>query len=229
MRKTHKVNPVLAKKALGYYAEIIEKSLPGIRKSLVKPIKDMPPEDIAFKVARGLENSVPKKAKKHDFTAVTMTKACCRVGAMVMHGKVDQSLSTRAVKRQEFLVGYHLLYLLVEDNRMDFRRGRYSKDKKQYVIHERDQYMVSIRDEEFVENLLGFIRLHPFHVKTYNMPSVEGPGVFEGSYSPDLGDLIHRASPEVKAYTTMGNCEPVFRTINKNMAIPFVINRAVRG
>ena len=191
------------------YAQLIEESKRGIRKRDVKIINEVPSLVLAYKAIAGLESAV------YDHAPLTTT--CSAIGKLVCleYEKEEDTMETTNVRRVN--VGYHLLNVLFNANKLKLRQGRSYKDP----------YTIIVVDDEFIDKLLYSVNASPFDIKIHSKPIFGEPLEFKGFHHPVLGDLVRKCNPDVKSYFKYEQCPIVFDVINKHMRTAYVVNQDV--
>ena len=191
------------------FAEWIEASKQGIRKRDVKIVQPIPSLILAYKAISGLQSGV--------YDHAPLTSVCSNIGKLVCleYEAVDATMEEINVRRVN--VGYHLLNILFENNKIKLRRGKTT----------REPYTIEVVDDEWIDTALYTVNVMPMDVKLHSKPIFDEPLQYTSFKHPILGDLVRKCNPDVKSYFTYDNCPAVFDVINKHMRTPYVVNQDV--
>ena len=190
-------------------AQWIEASKPGIRKRDVKVINEIPSLILAYKTICGLQGAI--------YDHAPLTSTCSNIGKNVCleYEASGMDVGDRNVRRVN--VGWHLLNVMFDNNKLKLREGREGRDK----------YTISVVDDEWIDNMMYSINAAPLNVKLHSKPIFDEPLQYTEYNHPILGEMVRKCHPDVVSYFNTDNCETVFNVINKHMRTGFVVNQDV--
>ena len=195
------------------YAKWISLEIPKINKKDVKILqRDEPqltPMVLAYKAVTVLQHGVTNHS--------ALTSCAASVGQTVLIGLEDENLPEMDKSVVRVKVGYFLLNILFDNNKLQARKG----------MQARDPYTIAVQDGPFIDGLIYSVNAQPLAVKMHTKPSFEKPEPFTKFYHPVAGEMVHKCNAKAREYFKYENCPKVFDAINKHMQTPLKVNTRV--
>ena len=193
------------------YAKMIEDSLSSITKKDVEVLltankPELTPLILAYKTMAVVQPAVCNHAP--------LTSTCANIGKTILVGLEDEELPQEQTIVTRVNVGYFLLNVLFEANKLEIRKGK----------NERDPYTLAVKDDAFIDAMLYAINAEPLPIQVHTKPIFEEPIPYKGFYHPVAGELVHKCNPDAREYFTYERSPKVFDAINKHMKTPYKVN-----
>ena len=193
-------------KQLNQLSEWIAESKPAIRKREVKAIQSIDSNELAYKLAIGLQPAI--------INYIQLTATAVSIGKSVLIHLENAESTERTLAISRLKVGYHLLNILFEKDIIKLS----NRDK------DRDQYQIEVIDNDWIDGLFYSIDVEMINVATYLRPSLVKPEPFTNFYHPVVGPMVRRAHTDARKEFNPIKCPKVFQVINNQMSVAYNVN-----
>ena len=175
------------------------------------------PKVLAYKTVVGLRGAVDEDNFNKIMFLEPMTNTACNIGCLVMTGMEDPDENVKDRNERWFRVGYHLINVLINQNKVDLSRGDKKLIKKEDKT--RDKYVLKAKDQDFMEDLLYSLDTERElkDVKIMTEPSYDPIEPYTDFWHESGGEMVRNTNLTWVRDINRENYPKVFSALNKHM------------